>query len=145
MAAAGEATRLVPIAIDGKSLRRSKRNTATGCLHLVRAWAAENRLTLGQVAVPEGCNEMTVIPELLRTLELAGALLTSDAAGCQVENAPLIRAGGGHYGLAVTGNQPTLQEAVQAVFDQACVDDCAGLRYDSPACIEDGQGRHEER
>jgi predicted transposase YbfD/YdcC len=145
MAAACEATGLVAIAIDGKSVRRAKRNTATGCLHLVSAWAAENRLTLGQVAVPEGSNEIAVIPELLRTLELAGALVTIDAAGCQVENAQVIRDGGGHYVLAVKGNQPALQEAVQAVFDRACADEFSGLRYDSHASVEDGHGRHEER
>src|SRR5688572_13199657 len=83
MAAACAATGLVPIAVDGKSARRAKQNTATGCLHLVSAWATANRLTLGQVAVPDGTNEIGMIPELLRTLELAGAIVTLDAAGCQ--------------------------------------------------------------
>ena len=73
MAAACEGTGLVPVAIDGKSARRAKRNTATGCLTVVSAWATENRLTLGQVAVPDGSNEVGVIPELLRALDLSGA------------------------------------------------------------------------
>jgi predicted transposase YbfD/YdcC len=103
----------------------------------VRRWAPTLLL--------EGSNEIAVIPELLRTLELAGALVTIDAAGCQVENARLIRAGGGHYVLAVKGNQPALQEAVQAVFERAREDDFAGLRCDSHASVEDGHGRHEER
>ena len=103
MAAACEATGLVPVAIDGKSARRAKRNTATGCLTVVSAWATENRLTLGRVAVPDGSNEVGAIPELLRTLDLAGAIVTIDAAGCQVENARLIRSQGGHYLLAVKG------------------------------------------
>jgi predicted transposase YbfD/YdcC len=145
MTAACQATGLIPIAIDGKSVRRSKRNTATGCLHLVSAWAAENNLTLGQVAVPDGSNEVAVIPELLRTLELTGALVTIDAAGCQTENARLIREGGGHYVLTAKGNQPTLEQAVQAVFHRACEADFAGVRYDSHASVEDGHGRHEER
>ena len=51
MAAACQATGLVPVAIDGKSARAAKRDTATGCLHVVTAWAAENRLVLGAVAV----------------------------------------------------------------------------------------------
>src|SRR3954465_14745576 len=62
MAAACEATGLIPVAIDGKSARRAKRNTATGCLAVVSAWATENRLTLGQVAVPDGSSEIGVIP-----------------------------------------------------------------------------------
>ena len=50
LAGAVEAAGLVPIAIDGKSARRAKRNTATGCLTVVSAWATENRLALGQVS-----------------------------------------------------------------------------------------------
>jgi predicted transposase YbfD/YdcC len=145
MAAACEAAGLVPIAIDGKSARRARRNTATGCLHLVGAWAAENRLVLGQAAVPDGSNEVAAIPELLRTLELTGALVTIDAAGCQTENARLIRAGGGHYLLAAKGNQPALEAAVQAVFDRACAAEFEGVRHDTHASAEDGHGRHEER
>jgi hypothetical protein len=87
MAAACEATVLIPVAIDGKSARAAKRDTATGCLHMVTAWAAENRLVLGAAAVPDGSDEIATIPELLRTLDLAGAIVTIDAAGCQVEDA----------------------------------------------------------
>ena len=95
MAAACEATGLVPVALDGKSARRAKRNTATGCLHVVTAWATENRLVLGTASVPDGSNEVAAIPELLRTLDLAGAIVTIDAAGCQAEDARIIRQRGG--------------------------------------------------
>src|SRR5271156_6372484 len=70
MAAACQATGLVPVAIDGKSARSAKRNTATGCLHVVTAWAAENRLVLGAASVADGSNEIAAIPDLLRTLDL---------------------------------------------------------------------------
>jgi predicted transposase YbfD/YdcC len=145
MAAACQATGLIPIAIDGKSVRGSKKNTATGCLHLVSAWATANRLTLGQVSVPDGSNEIAVIPELLRMLESAGAIVTIDAAGCQVENARHIRAHEGHYVLAVKGNQPTLEAAVRAAFADACAADFAGVRYDLHETVTDKHGRHEER
>jgi predicted transposase YbfD/YdcC len=145
MAAACEATGLVPIAIDGKSARAAKRNTATGCLHVVTAWAAENRLVLGAAAVRDGSNEVAAIPELLRTLDLAGAIVTIDAAGCQVENARLIREQQGHYLLAVKDNQPTLRSAVEAAFDRACEADFVGVRADGHGVVEDGHGRHEER
>src|SRR4051812_34458376 len=145
MAAACEATGLVPIAVDGKSARAAKRNTATGCLHVVTAWATENRLVLGTAAVPDGSNEVAAIPELLRTPDLAGAIVTIDAAGCQVENARIIRQREGHYLLAVTDNQPTLMAAVEAVFDRACEADFVGARCDGHESVEDGRGRHEER
>ena len=145
MAAACAATGLVPIAIDGKSVRRARRNTATGCLHHVSAWATHNGVTLGQVPVPDGSNEIAVVPELLRVLDLQGALVTIDAAGTQLENARLIREGGGHYLLPVKGNQPGLQAAVEAVVEQACVEDFTTVEYDSQGTVEAGHGRQEER
>jgi len=143
MAAACEGTGLIPIAVDGKSARGAKKNTATGCLTVVSAWATENRLTLGQVAVPDGSNEIGVIPDLLRALDLTGAIVTIDAAGCQVENARLIRDQGGHYLLAVKDNQPTLRAAVERVAAAAAAADFAGVSIGEE--VEDGHGRQEER
>jgi predicted transposase YbfD/YdcC len=145
MTAACQATGLVPVAIDGKSARLAKRNTATGCLHMVTAWAAENRLVLSAASVADGSDEIAAIPELLRASDLAGAIVTIDAAGCQVENARVIRRREGHFLLAVNDNQPTLRAAVEAVFDRACEADFQGLRYDGHEEVDDGHGRHEER
>jgi predicted transposase YbfD/YdcC len=145
MAAACEATGLIPVAIDGKSARSAKRSTATGCLHVVTAWAAENRLVLGTASVADGSNEIAAIPELLRVLDLAGAIVTIDAAGCQVENARIIREKKGHYLLTVKDNQPTLRAAVEAIFDRACEADFVGVRSDGHEEVDDGHGRHEER
>jgi hypothetical protein len=102
-AAACESMGLIPIAIDGKSARSAPKNTATGCLHVVSVWAMENRLTLGQVAVAEGSNEIATIPELLKVLDLSGAIVTIDAAGSPVANAQEIRRQGGHYLLPAKG------------------------------------------
>ena len=145
MAAGCEGTGLIPIAIDGKSVRSARRATATGCLHRVRAWATACRLTLGQVSVPDGSNEVAVVPELLRTLDLAGAIVTTDAAGCQKENARLIRRQRGHYLLAVKGNQPTLHAAIEAAFDRACEADFVGIKYHCHESFADAHGRQEER
>src|SRR5918997_671338 len=104
MASACEATGLIPVAVEGKSARGAKKDTATGCLHVVTAWAAENRLVLGTASVADGSNEIAAIPGLLRTLDLAGAIVTIDAVGCQHENARIIREREGHYLLAVKDN-----------------------------------------
>ena len=136
---------LRPVAIDGKAVRGAAGNTFSGCLHLVTAWAGENHLVLGQEAVADRSNEITAIPELLKALELKGALVTIDAAGCQVEIARAIRAKKGHYLLAVKDNQPALRAAVEAAVDTACTADFAGVRVDYHETAEDGHGRHEER
>ncbi|QDV37318.1 ISAs1 family transposase [Tautonia plasticadhaerens] len=145
MAAACGATGLVPIAIDGKSARAARRDTATGCLHVVTAWAAENRLALGTACVPGGSNEVAAIPALLRVLDLAGAIATIDAAGCRVEDARIIRQQQGHSLLTVKDNQPTLRAAVESVFERACEADFEDVRCDGHESDEDGHGRHEER
>ncbi len=145
MGAACEAAGLRHVAVDGKSVRSAPRGTFSGCLHLVSAWAAESRLILGQAAVADGSHEIAAIPELLKVLELRGALVTLDAAGCQKEIARQVRDRGGHYLLAVKGNQPALHAAVQAVFDRACETDFAEVKHDGHEQVKDGHGRHEER
>lgn len=145
MAAACEGTGLVPVAVDGKGARSAPADTAAGCLTVVTAWATANRLTLGQVAVPDGSNEVGAIPELLRVLELNGAIVPLDAAGCQVANATLIRERKGHYLLAVKGNQPTLHAVAVGLFEDALAVEFAGVAHDTHVEFDDRHGRHEER
>lgn len=145
MASACQGGGLIPVAVDGKSARRAKRATATGCLHLVSAWATANRLTLGQVSVPDGSNEAAAIPDLLAVLELNGAIVTIDAAGCQIDNAAVIRNAGGHYLLAVKDNQPILHAAVAGLFEDALAIEFVGVDHDQRVSEEVGHGRAEER
>jgi predicted transposase YbfD/YdcC len=137
------ATGLRPVAIDGKAVRSAPGDTFSGCLHLVSAWATENGLILGQEAVADGSHEIAAIPELLKALDLKGAVVTLDAAGCQTEIVRQIRTQGGDYLVAVKGNQPSLQRAVDAAFDRACEAEFADCSM--AASVEDGHGRHEER
>lgn len=96
---------------------------------MVSAWATANHLTLGQVAVSDKSNEITAIPQLLDLLELSGAIVTLDAMGCQKEIARKIREEGGHYVLAVKGNQERLLADIQA---------CMSTELDKP----DGKGHY---
>ena len=107
------------IPIDGKTLRGShRRKQGQNPLHLVSAWSAKNQVTLGQVAVDEKSNEITAIPDLLKRLELCGAIVSIDAMGCQKEIAKTIVQGQGDYVLALKDNQPKLAEAVETYFTQ---------------------------
>lgn len=68
------------IAIDGKTLRHSyDRGSNKGAIHMVSAWASQNRLVLAQVKVDEKSNEITAIPQLLQVLDLHGCIVTIDA------------------------------------------------------------------
>lgn len=101
------------IAIDGKALRRSHdRKHSLGALFLVSAWSVQRGISLGQLATAEKSNEITAIPELLDHIELDGAIITIDAAGCQKNIAAKICAGGGDYVLSLKGNQGNLHQGV---------------------------------
>lgn len=83
------------VALDGKTMRGSYRQAdKSDMLHIVSAWASQQGVTLGQVAVDSKSNEITAIPQLLEMLELHGAIVSIDALGCQREIAAKIVAGG---------------------------------------------------
>ncbi len=68
------------MAIDGKTLRHSYgQGGRKGAIHMVSAWASQNRLVLGQEKVDEKPNEITAIPQLLKVLDLNGCIVTIDA------------------------------------------------------------------
>ena len=102
------------LAIDGKTLRRSHdRGRGLGPLHLVSVYATRRGLVLGQLATAEKSNEITAIPELLDQVDVAHAVVTIDAAGCQQEIAAKIVDRGADYVLALKGNQGKMHNAVQ--------------------------------
>jgi predicted transposase YbfD/YdcC len=134
------------IAIDGKTLRRSHDHAAgKKALHLVSAWAVENRLVLAQVATEEKSNEITAIPVLLRQLALAGCIVTIDAMGTQTKIAEQIIEQEGEYALALKDNQGDLYEEVQATFALAEQEAVANVQAESHRCVEKGHGRLEIR
>jgi predicted transposase YbfD/YdcC len=130
------------IAIDGKRLRGA---SCKQPMHLVAAWETGRGLLLGQVKTRKKSNEITAIPELLNTIDVHGATITIDAAGCQTELVDRIRDLGGNYIIALKGNQRTLHDEAQNFFSQA-----KDVGYSEAECTvstssEKGHGRIEER
>jgi len=137
---------LRPIAIDGKTQRGSARRTVgQSPLHMVSAWSVENHLTLGQVATNAKSNEITAIPELLKLLDLEGAVVTIDAMGCQKDIAAEIVQGGGECVLAVKENQPHLYEDIEQAFEEALEQGEPGVNFTEFQTEEVRSGRHETR
>lgn len=99
------------VAIDGKTLRRSK--GAKAPVHMVSAFAARQRIVLGQVKVADKANEIVAIPKLLDLLAIEGAIVTIDAMGCQRDIARKIIDKRADYVLALKGNQGSLREDVE--------------------------------
>ena len=127
------------IAIDGKTARGSgdKRND-NPAIHIVSAYASQNRITLGQEVVSDKSNEITAIPRLLELLTIDEAMVTIDAMGCQKEIARKIREKRADYTLMVKGNQSALLEEIEAVFINTAI---ASEDKD----LDFGHGRIEER
>ena len=101
------------IAIDGKTVRRSYQKTgAKAPIHMVSAFAARQRLVLGQVKVADKSNEIVAIPRLLDMLAIEGATITIDAIGCQRAIARKIIDKRADYVLALKGNQASLHDDV---------------------------------
>src|SRR3954447_2734232 len=132
------------LAVDGKTARRSQDCTqGLGALHSVSVWASEYGLSLGQVACAEKSNEITAIPELLRLVDIRGAIITIDAMGTQKAIAEQIIDGGGDFVLALKGNQETLHQAVIEYIDEELEGDLAEAR--EHVTNEKGHGREEMR
>lgn len=129
------------IAIDGKTCRGSfDHASAKSPLHLVSAWATEQRLVLGQVAVDSKSNEITAVPKLLELLTLKGRIVTLDAMHCQRATAEAITAQGGDYALALKGNQGTLYDDVRLYLE-----DAGTIPTDTHTTTDGDHGRIETR
>src|SRR4051794_13971909 len=134
------------LAVDGKAARRSHdRRKGLGALHSVSAWASEFGLSLGQVACAEKSNEITAIPELLRLVDIEGAIITIDAMGTQKAIAAQIVDGKADFVLALKGNQETLHQAVVDHFLKTAETDFAGTGARQHRTTEKGHGREETR
>jgi predicted transposase YbfD/YdcC len=132
------------IAIDGKTLRGTHDGDVKP-LHLVSAFATENRLVLTQQAVDEKSNEIRAIPEVLRALDVRKAIVTIDAMGCQKEIAAQIKDQGADYVLSLKDNHPTLHGEVRQLFLDAMEKDFAGVRHEECQTQDAGHGRKETR
>lgn len=133
-------------AVDGKTLRRSHdRANGLGAMHSVTVWASEFGLTLGQVATAEKSNEITAIPELLRLVDISGAIITIDAMGTQTAIAKQIVESDADYVLALKGNQGSLYQAATDYIDEHLANDFADVKVRQLHTTETGHGREETR
>ncbi|MEZ5944945.1 MAG: ISAs1 family transposase [Planctomycetaceae bacterium] len=119
------------VAIDGKCLKGSRdARHGLGPLHLVSAWASEQGLTLAQVPTEEKSNEITAIPELLRLIDLDGAVITIDAMGTQTAIAEQIVNGKGNYVLSLKKNQGLLYQAALEFVAEHVENDFADVAHE---------------
>ncbi len=128
------------VALDGKTLRGSKKQGAPGT-HLLSALAHQVGVTLAQHAVDDKTNEITAVETLLHHLVLEGRIVTMDALLTQRHVAQTIVDKGGDYVMIVKENQPRLRADIELVFTLPPVGD----RQETARTIDIGHGRIEQR
>lgn len=134
------------IAIDGKTLRRSFDHAAgLRPLHVLSVWCGEHNLILGQTAVDVKGNEINALPETIEKLNIEGATVSIDAAGCQRAVASAIRKKKADYVLALKGNQGHLNDDVRSFFETCLANDFEGIEYSFHETHDKCHGRKEHR
>ena len=134
------------IAIDGKTVRRSfQKKGAKAPIHMVSAFAARQRLVLGQVKVAEKSNEIVAIPKLLDMMAIAGAVVTIDAMGCQRDIAQKIVDKKADYVMALKGNQGSLRDDVEVFVAEQKTNGFKDTRISRDETVDGDHGRIETR
>jgi predicted transposase YbfD/YdcC len=134
------------IAVDGKTVRRSyQKKGAKAPIHMVSAFAARQRLVLGQVKVAEKSNEIVAIPALLDMLVIEGAIVSIDAMGCQRHIAEQIVDKKADYVLALKGNQGTLREDVELFAAEQQANGFKDTHVSRDQTVDGDHGRIETR
>jgi predicted transposase YbfD/YdcC len=137
----------VALAIDGKTVRRSyEKGDPKAALHMLSAWASEQRLVLAQQKVDGKTNEIGALPDLLEVLDLQGCTVTIDAMETQRHIAAEITEQGGDYALALKGNQKKLYREVREYFEEEGFErGFEGMPVTCADTTDIGHGRKEER
>ena len=134
------------IAIDGKTVRRSgQKSSAKAAVHMVSAFAARQRVVLGQVKVSEKSNEILAIPRLLNMLAIDGAIVTIDAMGCQRDIAQKVIDKKADYVLALKGNQGSLRDDVELFVTEQKAKGFADTKISQDTTVDGDHGRIETR
>jgi len=132
------------IALDGKELHHSMDpGNDWANLRMISAWAVENGIVLGQVAVDDASNEITALPTVLAMVDVRDCDITADALHCQTDTIDAIRAAEAHYTIGVKSNQKTLYHDIISTFAAVQARNDTHLFHDE--AIEKGHGRIETR
>jgi predicted transposase YbfD/YdcC len=85
-------------------------------VHLLAAFSASLQGVIGQLAVAPDGHEITAALQLLKTIPLAGVIVTGDAIFTQREICRVITDAGGDCFFTVKDNQPMLKADIALAF-----------------------------
>jgi len=106
------------VAIDGKAVRAACEKVYRKKVPmLINALMVDTGICIGQLRVEAKTNEIKGIPDLLDWLDLRGAVVTTDAIGCQKDIIKIILAKGADFVLPVKDNQANLHKDIKLEMD----------------------------
>ena len=132
------------IALDGKELHHSQDGgNDFANLRLISAWSVDHGIVLGQAVVADDSNEITAVPQLLKTIDINGCHFTADALHCQTNLVNRLTKGNATFTIGVKANQKVLYQSIVETFTQLKQLPDAPLH--SYTTTEKGHGRIETR
>ena len=82
-------------------------------MHILSAVISESKLILGSMPCDTKISEPQVFRELIKILNISGAVVVADALHCQKKSAEEVVREGGDYIFSVKDNQPSLKENIE--------------------------------
>lgn len=126
--------------MDGKVLRSVKTEETENQLHLLALTESEKNLTVAQIALEAGENEISAGKRLLKHAALENKIISGDAIFAQKQLSQIVVEGGGEYLWKLRANQGRIYRLAKEHFDQE-TDNYLGQAVQ----IDKGHGRIEER
>ncbi len=106
------------VIIDGKKLRgESPRSRGCDGLYILNAMVSEYEICISERRVDDKTNELKMLPSVIASLCIVGALVSVDAMGTHRNIARQILLQDGNYLMAFKDNQPILKELVENIFN----------------------------
>jgi len=106
------------VAIDGKAIRAACEKVYRKKVPmLINALMVDTGICIGQLRVEAKTNEIKGIPDLLDWLDLRGAVVTTDAIGCQKDITKILIGKGADFVLPVKDNQANLHKDIKLEMD----------------------------
>ena len=142
------------IAIDGKAVRAACEKVYRKKVPiLINALMVDIGICIGQLKVEAKTNEIKGIPDLLSWLDIKGAVITTDAIGCQKEIINVLVEKGADFVLPVKDNQPNMHKDIQLEMDTVIAEqqfeaaaakkyEAKGIKIETP--LTDKLGIHQE-
>lgn len=134
------------IAIDGKAVRSATNKLNCGNTpYILSALLTDIGFSIGQVKIDDKTNEITAIPELIRLINIEGAVISIDAIGTQTDIIDSIKAKKAHFCLNVKDNQELLKQDIKEYYEMALNDKEEMDKFIIKETSDNAHGRIETR